>query len=122
MKIPEITINPFEVLGDEDLEKDFDMQEKAVNDAWKNVYSNTSEKLHILAYWDEKPVERPGYKSFMRYALHHSPKRDGYLQMSVMEIRNGKTIPTSDTQFSCIDDFFRRSLSFGSADVNFISL
>ncbi len=122
MKIPEITINPFEVFGDEDLEKDFDMQEKAVNDAWKSAYDAVSGKLQGLAYWEEKTVERPGYKSFMRYALHHSPKRDGYLQMSIMEIWNGKTIPTSDTQFSCIDDFLRRSLSFGSADVNFITL
>ena len=122
IKIPEITIDLFEAFGDEELEKVFDMQEKAVNDAWKSVYSNISRKLHILAYWDEKPMEHLGYKSFMRYALHHSPKRDGYLQMSVMETRNGRAIPTSDQQFSRIDDFLRRSLSFGSVNVNFITL
>lgn len=89
MKIPEITINPFHAFGDEEMEKEFDRQEKAANEAWENVYNLISGRAQDLAYWDGISVERPGYRSFVRYALHHSPKRDGYLQLSTMEIRNG---------------------------------
>ncbi len=49
--------------------------------------------------------ERPGFKSFMRYALHRSAKRDGYLRLSVMEARNSNIIPTSDTQHDTLKSF-----------------
>ena len=60
-------------------------------------------------------MEKPGYTSFMRYALHRSTKKDGFLQLSVMEIRNGEVIPTSDSQHESADDFInQRAWTFGA--------
>lgn len=120
MKIPEITINPFHAFGDEEMEKEFDRQEKAVNEAWESVYSAIKTGRQGLAYWDGKPVVRPGYRSYMRYALHPSSRRDGCLQLSVMEMRNGEMIPTSHAEFDNFEDFLSRAMSFGPAEVNFI--
>lgn len=122
MKIPEITINPFEAFGNPEMEIAYEAQENAVNDAWKAVYSSVLNESYNIAYWDEKPVERPGYYSFMRYALHKSPRGEADLQLSVMEIRNGETIPTSHALFDCVDDFLHRSISFNGTVVNFLSL
>lgn len=70
--------------------------------AWGEIYEGIRSGSYRIAYWDGYTVERPGYHSFMRYALHRSTKRDGFLQLSVMEIRNGEIIPTSDTQHNTI--------------------
>lgn len=75
------------------------------DDAWSEIYSDIEGGSSRIAYWDGAAVERPGYKSFMRYALHRSTKRDGYLQLSVMEIRNGEIMPTSDTQHNTLKSF-----------------
>lgn len=47
--------------------------------------------------WYELPPVRcqSGAVSFMRYALHRSPKKANHLQLSCMEIKNGNIIPTS---------------------------
>lgn len=66
--------------------------------AWGEIFEGIRSGSCLIAYWDGYTVERPGYHSFMRYALHRSTKRDRFLQLSVMEIRNGNIIPTSDTQ------------------------
>ena len=61
--------------------------------------------------------------SFMRYALHRSPKKADHLQLSCMEIKNGRTIPTSDRQYNILDgsgflEFFRDLP--GVANINYL--
>lgn len=120
MKIPKITINCSEVFGKDELENDADSQERAVKATWEGVYNAVKTGCQELAYWDDTPVVRPGFRSFMRYALHTSSCHNGYLQLSVMEIRNGEMIPTSHAEFDNFGDFLRRAMSFGQAEVNFI--
>ena len=108
IEIPKITLNAFKIFGDEKLEAELDRQENAVKAAWGEIYNSIASGGSSIAYWDGKPVERPGFKSFMRYALHKSAKHDGFLQLSVMEIRNGEIIPTSDSQHDNVEDFISR--------------
>lgn len=75
-----------------------------------------------LIWYDLPPVRcKPGEVSFMRYALHKSTKRQRYLQLSCMEIKNGCTIPTSDRQYSITDGFreFFRDLP-GVTNINYL--
>lgn len=75
-----------------------------------------------LIWYDLPPVRcQSGAVSFLRYALHKSTKRQGYLQLSCMEIKNGCTIPTSDRQYSITDGFreFFRDLP-GVANINYL--
>lgn len=65
-----------------------------------------------LIWYDLPPVRcQSGAVSVMRYALHKSTKRLGYLQLSCMEIKDGRMIPTSDRQYNITDggfcEFFR---------------
>jgi hypothetical protein len=65
-----------------------------------------------LIWYDLPPVRcQSGAVSFMRYALHKSTKKPGYLQLSCMEIKDGRMIPTSDHQYNITDggfsEFFR---------------
>ena len=65
-----------------------------------------------LIWYDLPPVRcQSGVVSVMRYALHKSTKTPGYLQLSCMEIKNGRMIPTSDHQYNVTDggfsEFFR---------------
>lgn len=65
-----------------------------------------------LIWYDLPPVRcQSGVVSVMRYALHKSTKRLGYLQLSCMEIKDGRMIPTSDRQYNITDggfcEFFR---------------
>ena len=65
-----------------------------------------------LIWYDLPPVRcQPGVVSVMRYALHKSTKRSGYLQLSCMEIKDGRMISTSDRQYNITDggfpEFFR---------------
>lgn len=117
IKIPEITLSAFEAFGDEKLEAEFDRQEKAVDDAWRGIYDGIASGKSKIAHWDTRPVDRPGYHVFMRYALHRSTKRDGFLQLSVMEIGDGEIIPTSDSQHGSVDDFLMRAVPFGAVEV-----
>lgn len=65
-----------------------------------------------LIWYDLPPVRcQSGVVSIMRYALHKSTKRSGYLQLSCMEIKDGRMISTSDRQYNITDgdfpEFFR---------------
>lgn len=76
-----------------------------------------------LIWYDLPPVRcQSGVVSVMRYALHRSTKKDGFLQLSCMELKNEQTIPTSDRQYNTTDagfsEFFRDLPR--SVDVNFL--
>ena len=59
-----------------------------------------------LIWYDLPPVRcQSGAVSVMRYALHRSTKKPGYLQLSCMEIKGGRMIPTSDRQYNITDGF-----------------
>ncbi len=66
-----------------------------------------------LIWYDLPPVRcQSGAVSVMRYALHRSTKLANHLQLSCMEIKDGRIIPTSDRQYSTLDssdflEFFR---------------
>lgn len=66
-----------------------------------------------LIWYDLPPVRcQSGVVSVMRYALHRSPKKADHLQLSCMEIKDGRIIPTSDRQYNILDgsgflEFFR---------------
>ena len=75
-----------------------------------------------LVWYDLPPVRcQSGTVSFLRYALHKSTKRPGYLQLSCMEIKGGRTIPTSDRQYNITDGFqeFFRDLP-GVANIKYL--
>lgn len=110
-------------MGNKKLEKEYDMQAAAVKGDWASIYNDVAVGLVDCAYWDAKAVERPGYRSFIRYVLHRSTKHDGFLQLSIMEIRNEKMIPTSDSQYNSVDDFIRnRALGSGAEIVHILIL
>lgn len=88
-----------------DLLDEVDTLDAIADKAWDEIYGSIRDSKNRIAYWDGTIVERPGYHSFMRYALHRSTKQDGFLQLSVMEVRNGNIIPTSDTQHGTIESF-----------------
>lgn len=88
-----------------DLLDEVDSLDAVADAAWGEIFDGVRSGSCRIAYWDGYTVERPGYHSFMRYALHRSTKRDGFLQLSVTEIRNGEIIPTSDTQHGTLKSF-----------------
>lgn len=108
IKIPKITVGIKDAIKDPEARCNRKAQEIAVKNAWAAIYTAVASGDSDIAYWGDKPVIRPGFYSFMRYALHRSPKQDGFLQLSVMEIRNGETIPTSDSQHDNVEDFISR--------------
>ena len=76
-----------------------------------------------LIWYDLPPVRcQSGAVSVMRYALHRSTKKDGFLQLSCMELKNSQIIPTSDRQYNATDggfsEFFRDLPR--SVNVNFL--
>lgn len=117
IKIPQITLDAFEIFGNENLEAELDRQERAAKNAWRGIYNAIADDRNKIAYWDVYRVEKLGYTSFMRYALHRSAKKDGFLQLSVMEIRNGEMIPTSDSQHGNVEDFISRRAWACGADI-----
>lgn len=66
-----------------------------------------------LIWYDLPPVHcQSGAVSVMRYALHRSAKLADHLQLSCLEIKDSCIIPTSDRQYSTLDnsgflEFFR---------------
>ncbi len=117
IEIPKITLNAFEIFEDENLEAELERQENAVKSVWTSIYNAILSGNSDIAYWDAYHVIRPEYDSFMRYALHRSTKKDGFLQLSVMEIRNGKIIPTADSQHGSAEDFISRTAWGCSAEI-----
>ena len=62
-----------------------------------------------LIWYDLPPVRcQSGAVSFMRYALHRSTKKTDHLQLSCMEIKDGRMIPTSDRQYNVTDGGFSK--------------
>lgn len=75
-----------------------------------------------LIWYDLPPVRcQSGAMSVMRYALHRSTKKADHLQLSCMEIKGVRTIPTSDRQYNITDGFqeFFRDLP-GVANINYL--
>ena len=82
------------------------IEESAEKDA-RQVFSAVASGSVPLIWYDLPPVRcQSGAVSFLRYALHKSTKRQGYLQLSCMEIKNGRMIPTSDHQYNVTDSGF----------------
>lgn len=87
------------------------IKESAEKDA-RHVFNAVASGSVPLIWYDLPPVRcQSGAVSFLRYALHKSTKRPGYLQLSCMEIKNGCMIPTSDHQYNItgggFSEFFR---------------
>ena len=87
------------------------IKESAEKDARK-VFDTVASGAVPLIWYDLPPVRcQSGTVSVMRYALHKSTKKTGYLQLSCMEIKDGRMIPTSDRQYNITDggfsEFFR---------------
>lgn len=81
------------------------IKESAEKDARK-VFEAVSTGAIPLIWYDLPPVRcQSGALSVMRYALHQSTKKADHLQLSCMEIKSGRTIPTSDRQYSITDGF-----------------
>lgn len=88
------------------------IEEMAEKDARK-VFNAVASGAVSLIWYDLPPVRcQSGAVSVMRYALHRSTKLADHLQLSCMEIKDGRIIPTSDRQYSTFDnsgflEFFR---------------
>lgn len=98
------------------LSGDFSAVDKTDNIARKEakkVFDAVSSGSVPLIWYDLPPVRcQSGAVSFLRYALHRSTKNPGFLQLSCMEIKDGRMIPTSDRQYNTLDgsgfrEFFR---------------
>nr|DAH82436.1 MAG TPA: hypothetical protein [Caudoviricetes sp.] len=97
--------------------------EDAARQKAKNVFLAVASGSVPLAWYDLPPVWcQSGVVSVMRYALHRSTKKDGFLQLSCMELKNGQIIPTSDRQYNVsgtgFSEFFRGLPR--SVNVNFL--
>lgn len=97
------------------------IKESAEKDA-RQVFSAVASGSVPLIWYDLPPVRcQSGAVSFMRYALHWSTKKADHLQLSCMEIKDGRTIPTSDRQYNITDGFreFFRDLP-GVTNINYL--
>ena len=82
------------------------IEESAEKDA-RQVFSAVASGSVPLIWYDLPPVRcQSGAVSFMRYALHKSTKNPGFLQLSCMEIKDGRMIPTYDHQYNVTDGGF----------------
>lgn len=94
----------------------------AVKKDVRQVFNAVASGAVPLIWYDLPPVRcQSGAVSVMRYALHQSTKKADHLQLSCMEIKSGRTIPTSDRQYSITDGFqeFFRDLP-GVANINYL--
>ena len=87
------------------------IKESAEKDA-RHVFNAVASGSVPLIWYDLPPVRcQSGAVSVMRYALHRSTKKADHLQLSCMEIKGGRTIPTSDRQYNItgggFSEFFR---------------
>lgn len=81
------------------------IKESAEKDA-AQVFNTVTSGAAPLIWYDLPPVCcQSGAVSFMRYVLHRSTKKTDHLQLSCMEIKGGRTIPTSDRQYNITDGF-----------------
>lgn len=89
----------------------------------RQVFEAVSSGAVPLIWYDLPPVHcQSGAVSVMRYALHKSTKRPGYLQLSCMEIKDGRMIPTSDHQYNITDGGFSEFFQDlpGVANINYL--
>lgn len=98
------------------------IKESAEKDA-AQVFNAVASGSVPLIWYDLPPVRcQSGAVSFMRYALHRSTKKTDHLQLSCMEIKDGRMIPTSDRQYNVTDggfsEFFRHLP--GIANINYL--
>ena len=99
------------------------IEESAEKDA-RQVFNAVASGSVPLIWYDLPPVRcQSGAVSFMRYALHRSTKKADHLQLSCMEIKSGRIIPTSDRQYHIFDksgfsEFFRDLP--GVANINYL--
>lgn len=98
------------------------IKESAEKDA-RQVFNAVASGSVPLIWYDLPPVRcQSGAVSFMRYALHKSTKNPGFLQLSCMEIKDGRMIPTSDRQYNItaggFSEFFRDLP--GVANINYL--
>ena len=105
---PEQTIDAIKSGDFSEIDK---IEESAEKDA-RQVFSAVASGSVPLIWYDLPPVRcQSGAVSFMRYALHKSTKNPCFLQLSCMEIKDGRMIPTSDHQYNVTDggfsEFFR---------------
>lgn len=87
------------------------IKESAEKDA-AQVFNAVASGAVPLIWYDLPPVRcQSGTVSVMRYALHRSTKLTDHLQLSCMEIKDGRIIPTADRQYNIADggfsEFFR---------------
>lgn len=81
------------------------IEESAEKDA-RQVFNAVASGSVPLIWYDMPPVRcQSGAVSFLRYVLHKSTKNPGFLQLSCMEIKDGRMIPTSDRQYNTLDGF-----------------
>ena len=79
----------------------------------RQVFNAVSSGAVSLIWYDLPPVRcQSGAVSVMRYALHRSPQKADHLQLSCMEIKDGRILPTSDRQYNILEgsgflEFFR---------------
>lgn len=98
------------------------IKESAEKDATQVFNAVVSGSVPLIWY-DLLPVCcQSGAVSFMRYALHRSTKKADHLQLSCMEIKNGRMIPVSDRQYNVtgggFSEFFRDLP--GIANINYL--
>ena len=76
-----------------------------------NVFHAVASGTVPLIWYDLPPVRcRSGVLSVMRYALHKSTKKQGYLQLSCIELKNGQITPVFDRQYNITDGGFSEFL------------
>ena len=88
----------------------------------RQVFNAVASGSVPLIWYDLPPVRcQSGAVSVMRYALHRSTKKADHLQLSCMEIKSGRAIPTSDRQYNITDGFreFFRDLP-GVTNINYL--
>ena len=73
----------------------------------RKVFDAVASGAVPLIWYDLPPVIcQSGAVSVMRYALHRSTKLTDHLQLSCMEIKDGRIIPASDRQYNIADGGF----------------
>lgn len=105
-----------------DFSKVDEIKESAEKDA-RQVFNAVASGSVPLIWYDLPPVRcQSEAVSFMRYALHKSTKNPGFLQLSCMEIKDGRMIPASDRQYNVTNggfyEFFRDLP--GVANINYL--
>lgn len=76
---------------------------------WTEAFRSVMSGGASVAWWE---------CSGLLYALHRSTKQDGFLQLSISEIRGGDLIPCGDSQYINIDAFILDMAAHCGINVN----